>query len=155
MESIHQFQYARTSTIIGLENIAHDKWDIQPDDFPNTVRWNAGHIYVTADDFLSKADDQYEITRPSWFDYFIDGTRPSEWDENVPEITEIIEALKEQKDYISTHFEKKLANKASETVNIHALSIDTNDASLQFVVWHEGLHLGIIKSLTYAFRSKS
>src|SRR5690625_90324 len=150
METINQFQYSRKSTIIGLTNIDENIWDEQPAGFPNTIRWNAGHIYATAEEFLNKADHNYEITYPDWFDYFIDGTRPSEWDENVPQASVILKALKEQDERIATYFKDKLPNKASERVDIHALSIDTADASVQFVTWHEGLHLGIIKALVNA-----
>lgn len=150
MESFNQFKYSRTSTMIGLNNIAREKWDIQPNGFPNTIRWNAGHIYVTAEEFLNKADHQYEITHPDWIALFIDGTHPSEWDDTVPSAEEIMIELKEQEGRIIRFFDGKLQNKASEQQDIHALSINTVEAALQFVTWHEGIHLGIIKSLNLA-----
>ncbi|MFK4997401.1 hypothetical protein ACI2OX_07165 [Bacillus sp. N9] len=41
---------------------------------------------------------------------------------------------------------------ASEVLDIRSLMLDTVDSSLQFVTWHEGIHLGIIKSLIIALK---
>jgi len=147
MESMDMFKYNRTSTLILLPKLDESIWDVQPDNFPNTIRWNAGHIYAEAEGFLHDADNNYEITRPDWMDLFLDGTRPSEWEGNVPTKEEIIDALKEQENRIETFFEGKYDNKASKVRDINGLMLETVDSSLQFVTWHEGLHLGILKSL--------
>lgn len=147
MEAITLFNYARTSTLILLNNIDGSHWDVQPEAFPNTVRWNAGHVYVTAEDYLSSADESYEVTHPEWFDYFLDGTRPSEWPEDVPSREEIIKALEVQKERIASFFAEKLNNEASEVRDINGTKLDTVDASLQFVTWHEGIHLGFTNAL--------
>lgn len=152
MASLNQFQFSRTSTKIGLTNIDQSIWDEQPSGFPNTIRWNAGHIYVTAEEFLNKADNNYEITHPEWIAYFIDGTHPSEWNDDVPTASAIMTALVEQEERIIQYFNNKLQNKSSEEHQIHALSLDTVDAAVQFVTWHEGIHLGIIKSLSYVLK---
>lgn len=149
MESINMFKYSRTSTLILLPKLDEKWWDIQPEGWPNTIRWNAGHVYAEAESFLHDADHNYTITHPEWLDLFLDGTRPSEWtkDDPVPTKEEIITALKEQEKRIETFFQLKLANKASKVRDINGLLLDTVDASLQFVTWHEGLHLGILKAL--------
>lgn len=152
MASIKLFNYSRTSTLILLNNIADADWDVQPAGYPNTIRWNAGHVYVTAEDFLTEVDTDYKITHPEWNDYFLDGTRPSEWPDHVPSGKEIIVALEEQKERIATYFANKLSNKASIVRDVNGTKLDTVDASLQFVTWHEGIHLGITKSLQNALK---
>lgn len=147
MESMDMFKYNRTSTLILLPKLDENIWDIQPENFPNTIRWNAGHIYAEAEGFLHDADHHYEVIRPDWMDLFLDGTRPSEWEGNIPTKDEIIDALKEQEKRIETFFEGKYHNKASKVRDINGLMLETVDSSLQFVTWHEGLHLGILKSL--------
>src|SRR5690625_4561434 len=111
MGTMKMFKYSRTSTLILLPKLEENLWDIQPDGFPNTIRWNAGHIYVTADDFLTDADETYEVKRPDWFDLFLDGTRPSEWTGDIPSKEEIMEALREQDIYIQRFFENNLQEK--------------------------------------------
>ncbi|HLR52355.1 MAG TPA: DinB family protein [Candidatus Avamphibacillus sp.] len=153
MDTIDMFKYSRAATIIALGNADEKDLDVQPEGYPNTLRWNAGHIYSTAEEFLHKADHSYEISNPKWFDYFIDGTRPSEWpEEGVPSIEEIIEALKEQEKKIENHFKGKLDQPASEDHVIRTINLDSADAALQFCLWHEGIHLGVIKSLLIAVK---
>lgn len=148
MGAVKLFKYSRTSTLILLSKIDENKWDIQPEGFSNTVRWNAGHVYATAEDYLADADTNYTVVNPEWFDLFLDGTRPSEWTNNIPTKEEIIDALKEQEIRIVNHFKDKLTDPASVTRDINGTLLDTVDSSLQFVTWHEGIHLGGTKALT-------
>lgn len=147
MQTIKMFKYSRTSTLILLTRIDEAFWDIQPNNFPNTIRWLAGHIYAEAEGFSYDADHDYEIVRPDWQDLFIDGTRPSEWPELVPTKDEIVQALVEQETRIETFFKNKAGNRVSNVRNLNGLMLETIDASLQFITWHEGIHIGDIKSL--------
>ena len=146
------FKYNRTSTLILLPKLEENLWDIQPENWPNTIRWNAGHIYAEAEGFLHDADHEYEIVHPEWLDLFLDGTRPSDWGNNVPSKQEIIEALQEQEKRIESFFLGKYDNDASKVRDLNGTLLDTVDASLQFVTWHEGIHLGIMKSLRLALK---
>lgn len=151
MSAIKLFKYSRTSTLILLGNIAADKWDVQPETFPNTVRWNAGHVYVTAEEYLADADDSYEVTHPEWFDFFLDGTRPSEWTDDVPTREDIMAALEEQEHRIEAHFKNKLDNDATVARDINGTLLNTVNEALQFVTWHEGIHLGFTNALRRHF----
>ena len=148
------FNYSRTSTLILLPKLEEKYWDIQPDGFPNTIRWNAGHVYAEADSFLKDADENYEVTRPEYQTFFADGTRPSEWVGDVPTKDEIIEALVEQDKYIQSFFKDILNEDADKVRDINKTLLDSKDASLQFVTWHEGIHLGITKSIRDALKNK-
>src|SRR5699024_6999570 len=70
----------RAMKLIFLKKLDGTIWDIQPENFPNTIRWNAGHVYGEAEKFMHDAANDYEVTRPRWMDLFLDGTRPSEWE---------------------------------------------------------------------------
>lgn len=150
MGSLKLFNYSRTSTLIFLRNTEESLWDEQPAPFPNNIRWNAGHVYVTAEDFLKDADTDYPIKHPEWDNLFLDGTRPSEWGDDVPSAAEIIAALEEQQARINNHFEGKITQQATKPRDVNGTMLDTIDANLQFVTWHEGLHLGIAKQLRTA-----
>lgn len=146
MVSMTQFKYSRTSTLILLNKIDEALWDVQPDGFPNTFRWNAGHIYSTAEDFLSEADETYEPVLPEWGDLFLDGTRPSEWPENVPTKQEIIKQLEIQEERIESFFKNKLTDEASSVRDVNGMKLTTIESALQFVTWHEGIHIGVLNA---------
>ncbi len=146
MESLTMFKYSRTSTLILLKKIPEDKWDLQPEGFPNTIRWNAGHVYSTAEDYLLSADENFPTKRADWNDLFLDGTRPSEWPDEIPSANEIIEALEEQKERIYNYFKERMDQKASESRDINGTFLETVEAAMQFVTWHEGIHLGYVNA---------
>lgn len=148
MEATKQFGFSRAAAIGTLEQASKEKWDEQPSGYSNTIRWNAGHIYFTAEALLHMADDSYEIERPEWGALFATGTRPSEWTGDVPEAEEIIKALEQQAGRVKAHFAEKRSAEASKPLNIRGFEMTTVEAILQFVTWHEGVHIGIIKSLT-------
>lgn len=152
MLTIKQFQFYRVYTLIHLKHIDEKKWDAQPDGFSNTIRWNAGHLYVTAEGLLHRADTGYEMKKPEWAAFFAPGTRPAEWKEEPPASTDIIASLEEQSGRIASFFEGKLNNPASEPLVIQGHSMDSGEAILQFVSWHEGIHTGMIKSLDKIIR---
>jgi len=147
MVSLKQFQFARTYTIRAINQINTDQWNIIPNGFSNSVRWNIGHIYVTAEILLNKADEQYEVKNLEWVALFAPGTRPSEWKGPPPSAEELLEAIKKQSRYIDEFFAGKLDDAASESFEIGPHIMETVDALLQFVTWHEGVHAGIIKAI--------
>lgn len=153
MDTINMFKYSRTSTLILLSNIDEAIWDKQPEPFSNTIRWNAGHVYAESESFLNDADHNYKVTRPDWADIFIDGTRPTEWPDRVPSKDEIIDALKDQEARVEAFFRGKNPNKVSKIRDVNGLLLETVDASIQFITWHEGIHLGITKAYRSLLRT--
>lgn len=149
MESIQQFVFSRMAALRIVEHAPEEKWDSQPGTFPNTIRWNAGHIYVSAEVMLNMADESYTVSHPEWNALFASGTRPSEWTGEKLEAAEIIEALREQSSRIEKHFAAKMGQEASKPLTIGPLEMKTVDAILQFVVFHESVHAGMIKTLSH------
>src|SRR5699024_3365400 len=106
--------------------------------------------YAEAEGFLHDADNSYEVIRPDWMDLFLDGSRPSEWPDEVPSKDEIIEALVEQEKRIETFFTEKYANKADHVRDVNGIMLDTVAHTMQLVTWQDVIHLGIIISIRLA-----
>ncbi|OMP66757.1 DinB family protein [Domibacillus epiphyticus] len=148
MESIKQFLFSRSFTVDTLQNVPVEKWDEQPSGCPNSIRWNAGHIYFSTEALLNMADESYKVERPEWGVLFATGTRPSEWTGDVTEAAAILQALKQQGARIEAHFAGKLTAAASIPLNIRGHEMENAEAILQFVTWHEGSHAGMIKTIS-------
>lgn len=141
-----QFVFTRTASVKTLQKVEKEMWDKQPSGFPNTIRWNAGHIFATVESMLQKADSSYESTAPSYVTFFSPGTKPSEWTETAPSSEEIIHQLQTQVERIKQHFDGRLDEKIAQPISIGPLTIKTIHDILSFSIFHEGLHLGIISS---------
>ncbi|MEM1503097.1 DinB family protein [Domibacillus sp. 8LH] len=148
MESIKQFIFARNAALGTIAKAPENKWDEIPAGFSNNIRWNAGHIFVAAEGLLHLADEAYETVHPDWNALFATGTRPANWPAEFPSAEEITNALQEQLNRVERHFSAKLGEKAAKPVTIGPLEMTTVEALLQFVTFHEGMHTGVINSLT-------
>jgi len=151
METINQLNFARIYTLGRIGQVEEDSWDIQPKGFNNTIRWNVGHIYVNAEILTQKSGPTYEIVHPEWMPLFVPGTKPSDWTIEPPTSEELIGALKEQTERLKGEFGNNLSSILIESMSIGNLhEMKTVEALVQFMVWHEGVHAGIIHALNRA-----
>ena len=138
----------RMYTLGRLKNSKEEAWDTQPNGFNNTIRWNAGHIFVSMEALVQKALGEYEPVNPEWIPLFVTGTSPEGWGENVPSNEELLAALKEQPARIVAALEGNLGNVLAEPMSIGPMhTMETAEAIVQFAVWHEGVHAGMIHGL--------
>jgi len=97
--------------------------------------------------FVQFAVPSYEIVHPEWIPLFITGSSPASWEGDIPSNEELTTALKEQSKRVIGVLEGKLDAAIPETINIGAHAMDTVEAVIQFTLWHEGVHAGMIDGL--------
>lgn len=148
IETLNQLKFTRIYTLGRLVKSKTEAWDAQPTGFNNTIRWNAGHIYITMETLIQKAVEGYELVNPEWIELFVSGSSPDTWEDNVPSTEELLAALEEQPGRIVKALEGKLTNTLQEPMSIGPLhTMVTVEAIVQFAVWHEGVHAGMINAL--------
>ncbi|WP_313893181.1 DinB family protein [Psychrobacillus sp.] len=151
METIKQLNFARTYTLGKLRQSNEAAWDIQPKGFNNTIRWNIGHIFVLVEKLTQKAIPTYELEHAEWIPLFAPGTTPKGWEVEPPTNEELVNALKNQSERIKAALEGNLQNVLAEPVSIGKYhQMNTVEAIVQFLSWHEGVHSGIIHALNRA-----
>ncbi|MDN4606213.1 DinB family protein [Sporosarcina highlanderae] len=151
METIAQLKFARMYTMGRLSQTKEDTWDKQPTGFNNTIRWNVGHLYISMEQFAAKALPDYEPRHSEWDTFFGMGTSPAEWEGQAPSQEELEVALQEQLPRVLEALEGKLDDVMPEPLKIgDMLTMGTVDAVMQFALWHEGLHAGVIHALNRA-----
>ncbi|CAM3237295.1 DinB family protein [Filibacter tadaridae] len=148
IETLNQLNFARAYTFSRLEKSLESAWDTQPNGFNNTIRWNAGHIFVSMETFVQKAVSGFEAVNPGWIPLFTTGSSPEGWTWEAPSNEEILKALQEQPARIVEALGGKLSNSLDEPMAIgKMIALETVESIIQFAVWHEGFHAGIIDSL--------
>ncbi len=151
METLNQLNFARIYTLGRISQVNEVAWDTQPPGFNNTIRWNVGHIYVNTEMLTQQAIPSYEVVYPEWVPLFDRGTKPNDWALEPPTSEELISALQEQTERIKAVLGNKLSNTLIESKSIGNLhEMKTVEALVQFMVWHEGVHAGIIHALNHA-----
>ncbi len=97
--------------------------------------------------FASSVIEDYEMVNPKWLPFFVTGTSPNSWESEVPSNEVILTALTEQKERIIKAFEGKSEESIKEPIKMGVHTMSTFGDIVQFVVWHEGVHAGIIEGL--------
>ncbi|KKB34674.1 DinB family protein [Bacillus thermotolerans] len=142
-----RLEFARSATVGTLEAIEEEKWNTQPEGFGNTIKWNAGHIYISLESLLQVAAPGYEAVKAEEYaSLFSTGTRPSEWTDNGPSKQEMIELLSGQTERVKQYFEERLSDQPAQELAIGPLALKTIDDLINFSLFHEGMHIGIIQS---------
>ena len=149
METLGQLNFARIYTQGRLQAIHEEQWDIQPQGFNNTIRWNVGHIFTTMESLVKKGIPTYEPVHPEWAQFFKGGTKPADWTLDPPTKEELLAALAQQPARVIDFLTGKLDQEMPEVMKIGKLhDMKTVDAVIQFVIWHEGVHAGLILGLS-------
>ena len=81
---MNQLKFTRIYTLGRLVKSKAEAWDAQPTGFNNTIRWNAGHIFVTMETLVQKAVEGYELVNPEWIPLFVSGSGPNDWEGECP-----------------------------------------------------------------------
>ena len=97
----NHFNYTREATLGVIKGLDESKLDIQPDKLNNTLRWHVGHILVTAESLLFGFPNHSKHIPEEYKDLFSTGTKPANWPEKVPALSEMINLLTEQQKRIN------------------------------------------------------
>ncbi|MGE6487175.1 DinB family protein [Paenisporosarcina sp. NPDC076898] len=148
METLGQLNFARIYTQGRLQSVKDEQWDIQPEGFHNTIRWNVGHIFVSMESLIHRGVPEYEVAHPEWMSLFAPGTKPSDWTVAPPTNEELLTALAAQPARVKEFLTGKLDQQMPDVMSIGKFhDMATVEAVIQFAIWHEGIHAGIIFAL--------
>ena len=135
-----QFGRTRAAIVKTLKGVSPEALDVVPEGFNNNIRWQLGHILVTAELFLFKGQEKLSA---SYNTLFGPGSKPANWAGDVPSIATLLEQLNEQlariQEVDTTTFEIKLEKPfiGNETVGELAA----------MGAFHEAMHVGQIQAL--------
>ncbi|QAS53596.1 DinB family protein [Halobacillus litoralis] len=138
-----QINMVRKATLKGMDSVTEEQADKQPGGFSNTIRWNLGHIYVVQNSLIAKFGGIPTETPSRYLELFAPGTKPADWQGDVPSLAELKQELEEQPARLKETLTGKLDDEAAEAF----LSLPTVGEILNFTLYHEGVHGGMIKAL--------
>jgi hypothetical protein len=143
-----QRNFVRGQTLKMMEGITEEIADRIPEGFRNTIRWNLGHIYVVLERFAF----QYmglPLHLPTGFkELFEYGTSPLNYPVSVPVPTlqELDTMLKDQQVRIREALAHRLQEKIVPPYTTSSgMTLETPEQFLSFSLYHEGMHLSVIK----------
>jgi hypothetical protein len=144
----NQLAFVRGQTLKLMEGVTEEIADQIPEGFRNTIRWNLGHIYVVLERFAFQymgLPQQLPVGFKEQFEY---GTSPANKPDSIPAPTlqELEILLKEQGERIR----KVLGHRLLEMIvppytTSTGVTLETPEQFLSFNLYHEGMHVSVIK----------
>ena len=144
---LDQLEFARSQTLALLQEVSEETADRLPEGFRNTIRWNAGHIYVIQER-LAFLPLGLPMNLPAGYaEQFEYGTSPSTKPETaqMPSLSELKQLLQEQPGRIREALSTRMGESLTPFTGIPGLSLSTPEQYLSFSLYHEGLHVSVIK----------
>lgn len=145
--SFDVLQNTRKSLKSTLENTSLDKLNKVPEGFNNNLIWNIGHILVTEQVLVYKLSGLEPKVSSDLINKYKKGTKP-EGEVSLEEVNEIKALLESCIENTIKDYNKGLFKDFNEyTVSTTGNTLTTIDDSLEFVLFHEGMHMGVIMAL--------
>lgn len=135
-----EFEFVRLRLFKSIEETAAEVLDFQPEGFNNTIHWHIGHILTITENFLLAHDKQIP---ERYNQLFGGGTKPSEWQGDVPSVETLLSQLKDQLKRIQEIPDERFQEKLPEP----KLGASTFGELVSFSAYHESFHYGQIHTM--------
>ena len=136
-----------------LEKTSLDDLNKIPQGFNNNIIWNIGHIVVTQQLLAYKLSGLPMIVSDSMVAKYMKDTKPEGFVEQqeVDEIKQLLFSTieKTKEDFNHSVFKNFQEYTVSTTGNV----LSNIDDSFQFILFHEGMHLGYVMALFRAVKN--
>lgn len=150
-----QIQFVRENTIRSVANMKEEEILLIPQGFHNNIKWNLGHIYFVLERFAFGLTGEKMNMPESYIKLFGPGSKPTDWDEQVPSFQELITFLQDQPNRIEQVLEHRLTEELKKPFTTSSgMTFSTVEEALSFVLFHEGMHFDAIKTIKRLINEK-
>lgn len=146
---LKHFELTRTYFLKRVESLDESIVDVQPEGFNNTLHWHIGHVLTVTEQFMFGFPKKSTNLPANYVELFGNGTKPADWQGEVPSVKELSFQLKEQ----LTRIKQIPAESFPERLKTPFLGQETFGELANFSIFHETLHLGQINAMTRVIKS--
>lgn len=133
--------------VIGqLQGVSEAQFDIQPEGFNNTIRWNVGHMVYWMDKYSTLSFGSPSAIPAQYEALFGSGTKPSDWTIAPPTKEELIQLLAEQLSRLNEQKPELLNKNLQSPFVLGPFQFISAGELFNFALMHEAIHLGVISS---------
>ncbi|QHT60822.1 DinB family protein [Paenibacillus lycopersici] len=143
---IHTGKVLRQIVIGQLQGVTDAQFDIQPEGFNNTIRWNAGHMIYWMDKYAALSFGSPTAIPARYETLFNSGTKPSDWTIAPPTKEELIQIMTAQLSRLAELNPELLDEQLQSPFEMGPFQFRTAGELFNFALLHEAIHLGIISS---------
>ena len=145
-KKIDSIRKTRVKIIEGLKDLTPAQLNKIPQGFNNNIIWNLGHMLAAQEGILYLRGGHQLRIEQDFYDSYKMGSKP-ERELSDSEIENIKSLLISSLDYLETDVEAGLFHKYPNWTTRFGVDVSSFDDAIDFLIFHEGLHLGCITAL--------
>lgn len=138
-----QYEMMRGFLIQTVESVSTEIADVQPEGFNNTIRWLIGHVLTITEELVGFPYGRTDALPSRYFELFARGTKPADWQGEIPSLDELVKHLKDQ----LIRLQLMPAERLNKTLEEPFMGLKTFEELASLVLLHEGIHMGQIESM--------
>ncbi|MEH7181243.1 DinB family protein [Neobacillus vireti] len=142
-------ELTRSFFIKNVEALEEGQVDVQPEGFNNNLHWHIGHVLTTAEIFMFGFPKNTSHLSANYLDLFSKGTKPADWQGDVPSVAVLTTQLKDQLKRMKEISVESISQRLEEPF----LGQETFGELINFALFHENLHLGQIQAMKRVIES--
>ncbi len=140
----------RETILSTISDLSIEKLNEIPQGFNNNIVWNFGNVLVSQQGVLYRRTGLDVTIEEKYFQLYKAGTKP-EQKISADEFKTLQDLFKEQTKFMVEDFKaEKFKDYNAWQHKTTGIEIDTVDTAIQFLTFHESLHLGYIMALKKA-----
>ena len=93
---LNNIELTRSFFLKNVEALEEGLVDVQPEGFNNTIHWHIGHVLTVAEQFMFGFPKNTIHLPANYIELFATGTKPADWQGDVPSVDKLIIQLKDQ-----------------------------------------------------------
>ncbi|MFC7370303.1 DinB family protein [Fictibacillus iocasae] len=141
--TLKNFEMTRRFFLRVVEDLDEAIIDVQPLGFNNTIHWQIGHVLTVTEQFMFGFPKKSSNLPENYLELFGNGTKPSDWNEGVPALHELVSRLKEQ----GTRLQSLSPEAFHQPLKKPFMGFETFGELANMALYHEANHLGQIQSM--------
>ena len=142
-KQINAVRKTRLKMLEMINNLSQDQLNKIPEGFNNNIIWNLGHLIAAQEGILYLRGGHNLRIDQNFFDSYKMGSKP-ERELNDLEINNIKSLLISSIDYLEEDFQNGVFQKYPNWITRFDVEILSFEDAMNFLIFHEGLHLGCI-----------
>jgi hypothetical protein len=139
----NNIELTRSFFIKNVDGVEEGLAGIQPEGFNNNIHWHIGHVLTTTESLVFGFPEKSSHLPANYMELFARGTKPADWQGDVPSVSVLSSQLKEQLKRMKEIPVDSLSVKLKKPF----LGQETYGELVNFALLHENLHLGHIQAM--------
>lgn len=148
-KSIEVIRQTRLSVLNLVQDLSIEQLNKVPSGFNNNIAWNLGHMIAAQQGICYKRAGLNTVVDQQFFDTYKPDTKPERLI-TIAEIETIRQLMFSTLDQLEADYKRHIFTSFQSFVTRYGVKLNSIEEVIEFLPFHEGLHMGYIMALKRA-----